>query len=97
VSSTCYVRQFSKPIEIHVNLRKETMGKNNDEKLWSIHVCKKNHSARLQLCGIEMRTTQATDLVSPVGKDKPADPNICNFIHHGIIITTPMTLCFLRW
>jgi hypothetical protein len=88
---------ISKTIELLVYLRKETMLNNNDEIFWSIDVCEKNHSARLQLCGIEMRTTQATDLVSPVGKDKPADPNICNFIHHGIIITTPMTLCFLRW
>jgi hypothetical protein len=32
---------ISKPVEIHVNLRRETKGKNNDQKLWSIHVCKK--------------------------------------------------------
>ncbi len=56
----------SKPVEIHVNLRKETKGKNNDQKLWSIHVCKKNHSARLQLCKIEMGTIQATEMILSV-------------------------------
>jgi hypothetical protein len=35
-----------KPVEIHVKLRRETMGKNNDQKLWSIHVCKKKPFSR---------------------------------------------------
>jgi len=55
-----------KPVEIHVKLRRETMGKNNDQKLWSIHVCKKNHSAGLQRCRIEMRRTQATEMILSV-------------------------------
>jgi hypothetical protein len=90
---------ISKPVEIHVNLRRETKGKNNDQKLWSIHVCKKNRSARLQLCEIEMGTIQATEMILPVllGRTNLQTQNSCNFIHHGIIITTPMTLCSLRW